>query len=104
MAKFGEKLHTLRKQNHWTQGELAEKLGLSTSAVGMYERGQREPNLETLVAIADTFGIGIAELVEPEKAPAPSELEKEMLALFRKLPEENRPAVVAMIKAAIQRL
>ena len=104
MVKFGEKLHTLRKQNHWTQGELAEKLGLSTSAIGMYERGQREPNLETLIAMADAFGVGLSELIGGEKAPPESELEKEMLSLFRALPKENRPAVLAIIKAAVKEL
>lgn len=104
MAKFGETLHTLRKQNHLTQGELAKKLGLSTSAVGMYERGQREPNLETLTAIADCFGVGLSDLIGGEKAPAKAELENEMLALFRKLPEDRRPVVLAMIQAAIKEL
>ena len=38
MAKFGDILRQLRTENELTQGELAKRLGLSTSAIGMYER------------------------------------------------------------------
>ena len=63
MAKFCEMLRTLRKKENLTQEELAKALGLSPSAIGMYERGQREPNLETLEAFADCFGVSISMLV-----------------------------------------
>lgn len=36
---------------------MADKLGISRSAIGMYEKGEREPNFETLELIADTFNV-----------------------------------------------
>lgn len=36
---------------------MADKLGVSRSAIGMYENGEREPNFETLELIADTFNV-----------------------------------------------
>lgn len=40
-----------------SQQELAEKSGCSRSAIGMYETGKREPDLETLETFADIFNV-----------------------------------------------
>ena len=60
---FREKLYQLRKKAGLTQGELAERLGMTASAIGMYERGKREPDIDTLILIADFFGIRTDELL-----------------------------------------
>lgn len=54
---FGAALRALRTRNDMTQKQLADVLGLSESTVGMYERGKREPEFETLEAIADYFNV-----------------------------------------------
>jgi len=45
---FGVRLKALRMEKGYTQRTLAEKLGISPSAVGMYEQGRREPDNEIL--------------------------------------------------------
>ena len=57
MKNFPVMLRSLRKQAKMTQPELAEKLGISRSAVSMYESGSREPNFAMLEAIADIFNV-----------------------------------------------
>lgn len=54
---FGSVLRQLREERHLTQRELGKVLGISESTVGMYERGKREPDLETLKDIADFFDV-----------------------------------------------
>lgn len=54
---FGTVLRHLREQHKMTQNDLASALGVSESTIGMYERGKREPSLETLEAIADYFNV-----------------------------------------------
>ncbi|HMA60114.1 MAG TPA: helix-turn-helix transcriptional regulator [Halanaerobiales bacterium] len=49
----------LRKRNNITQKELAEKLRITTSSVGMYERGARKPSIEVLIKTANYFDISI---------------------------------------------
>ncbi len=68
MANFGEILRRLRLDNELTQGELGKRLGFSTSAIGMYERGEREPDFEKLEKIADYFGVNINFLLGKEGA------------------------------------
>ncbi len=60
---IGTRMAALRKAAGLNQTQLAKILKVSNSAVGMYEQGRREPSLETLTAIADTFGVSIDFLV-----------------------------------------
>ena len=55
MADFANVLRLLRNEKGLSQQELALSLGISKSAVNMYERGERQPNFETLELIADFF-------------------------------------------------
>ncbi len=57
MGSFQSVLKSLRKSLGLTQDELANKLDVSRSTIGMYESGSREPDYETLEAIADFFNV-----------------------------------------------
>ena len=57
MGDFHNIFKNLRMQNHYTQGQMADLLGISRSAVSMYETGNREPDLDTLVKIATLFNV-----------------------------------------------
>lgn len=57
MGNFKDMLKYLRVRNNLSQSELADKLGVSKSTVSMYEVGKREPDFETLEAIADFFNV-----------------------------------------------
>ena len=59
MGDFKSVLKILRKSNNLTQDMLAKKLGLSRSAIGMYEKGSRKPDYEILEKIADFFNVDI---------------------------------------------
>lgn len=49
---LGERIAALRRRAGLSQAELAERLQISASAMGMYEQGRREPSVDTLVALA----------------------------------------------------
>lgn len=57
MAKFFERLRQLRTARNLSQMELAKSIGISKSSINMYERGEREPGLETLEHFADFFNV-----------------------------------------------
>lgn len=54
---LGSRIAALRRSAGLSQTDLANHLGVSPSAVGMYEQGRREPGAEILVAIARIFGV-----------------------------------------------
>lgn len=59
MAKFEERLKALRTSKQLSQMELAKQLKTSKSSINMYERGEREPGIETLEKIADYFNVDL---------------------------------------------
>ena len=59
MAKFNERLKLLRREAGLSQQDFAKQLGTSKSSINMYERGERQPNFETLELIADYFNVDI---------------------------------------------
>ena len=67
---FGENLRALRKKRGVLQKQLADCLGVSPSTIGMYEQDQRQPDIETLMKIADFFDCSIDSLLlRPTKIP-----------------------------------
>ena len=57
MGDFKNVFKNLRIKSGYTQDGLAEAIGISRSAVSMYENGNREPDFETLEKIADFFNV-----------------------------------------------
>lgn len=57
MNSFGEQLKQLRLAAGLTQQDLADELGISASAIGMYEQGRREPDRVTLLVMSHYFGV-----------------------------------------------
>lgn len=64
---FCDVLKRLRKDRNLTQQQLADKLGLSRSTIGMYEKGVREPDFETSELIADFFNVRLDDLLGRKK-------------------------------------
>ncbi|MBE5886728.1 MAG: helix-turn-helix transcriptional regulator [Lachnospiraceae bacterium] len=59
MSDFKDILKYYRKLNNLSQREFALRLGISPSAISMYEAGQREPDFKTEEKIADFFNIDL---------------------------------------------
>ena len=57
MVDFGNILKTLRLQNHLTQAQLAQKLGLTKSVISAYETGLRMPSYDILIATSKIFNV-----------------------------------------------
>ena len=70
---LGPRIAVLRRAAGLSQGELAQRLQVSSSAIGMYEQGRREPSAEILVALARTFGVTVDYLLTGQ--PMPQELD-----------------------------
>ena len=72
---FAERLMLLRKARQFTQVELAEKIGVTKSAVAYYEASAKNPRLETLKRLADFFDVApeyfMVKNIEQPKKPGP---------------------------------
>ena len=56
---LGARIASLRQICGLSQAELARRLHISPSTVGMYEQGRREPSVDTLVALSRIFGVSL---------------------------------------------
>lgn len=65
---FNDVLRQLRNKAGMSQEELAKRLGMSKSAISMYESGSREPSLEILEAIADIFNVDMNTLTDSKRS------------------------------------
>jgi len=82
---LGETIRQLRQRDCRTQEELALALGVSCQAVSRWEKGGAYPDMETVPAIANYFGVSIDELFGYE-----NEREKKIDTLTEKIYEMNR--------------
>lgn len=60
---LGARIAALRREMGLSQAQLARELQISSSAVGMYEQGRREPSAQMLLALAKLFGVSMEYLV-----------------------------------------
>ena len=100
MANFGSILKDLRTSRGITQGELATMLEVSRSTVGMYETGGREPDFETMEAIADIFNVDMDYLMgrsQVERKHPISPPRKEIPPGFQQLPEMAQVPLIGSI-------
>lgn len=61
-----EKIRVMREINQWSQEEMAEKMGLSTTGYAKIERGQTKLNIDKLLQIANIFQCNASELLPNE--------------------------------------
>lgn len=67
MGNFANIFKQLRMERGYTQEAIAKALGISRSAVGMYESGKRIPDSEDLEKFADFFNVDIDYLLGRSK-------------------------------------
>ena len=63
VATFGDRLRYLRQQNKVKQSDIAKLIGVSERALRFYENGDREPNIDQLIKLADYFSVSVDYLV-----------------------------------------
>lgn len=103
---FSELLRELRSKKGVTQVELAKAIGVSNGNVGDWERGRSKPGYEALVALARYFEIDAGRLLELPPLPSSpptcdgvplSQMETDLLAMFRLLPPAHREEVFELV-------
>lgn len=57
--KYNEVLRQLRKEKNKTIEEVATDLEISKDRYGKYERGERQPDIDTLIILADYYKVSL---------------------------------------------
>ena len=102
MSDFASMLKYLRERENLSQRELALRLQMSPSSIGMYESGKRQPRFEDEEAIADFFNVDINTL-RGRHIPEEPELDartRRLVAYFQNVPKEIQDAVETLLKSS----
>lgn len=110
---IGDTLKRLRTKKGLTSEELCSKIGIKGGSYRNYERNDRKPDYDTLVKLADFYGVSTDYLLGRLTAQPPTDalerlfseksfsaLEEELLRKYMELPHEARQAVVRFINDA----
>lgn len=66
-TEFQRRLQWLREKKRISRKVLSELCGLAPDTVRRYERGEREPRMTSLTALADYFEVSVDYLIGREK-------------------------------------
>lgn len=68
--EIGKRIRTARENKGFSQKDLGESAGLSTTAIALFESGEREiKNLEIIGKIAQVLQVSLKELIEGYEKP-----------------------------------
>jgi transcriptional regulator with XRE-family HTH domain len=95
---LGARLRARREALGWSQAQLAEAVGVTPNYVGVVERGEKLPTLETVEAFGRALGVRIAQLLVED---APDSWADEAAALASAVPVSHRELVIALLRAVV---
>lgn len=64
LSSIGKHIREQRLLKNWTQFELAEKAGLGAGYIGMLERGEKTPSLETFIHLINVLEVSADVVLE----------------------------------------
>ena len=99
---LGKQIKMLRTIRGWTQEEFGKRLGVSKVTVSSYEHGLRVPNVEMLNKLADLFEVTVDYLLGRDETCGASEMEREMIGILRRLPEDQNHMLLEFARFLLQ--
>jgi transcriptional regulator with XRE-family HTH domain len=80
LVALGDRIRELREGKHWSQEEFADRCGLHRTAIGLLERAERNPRLDTLLTLSRALGITVSELLRGLEKRSSIRIEKTILS------------------------
>ena len=94
-----ERIHQLRKERGWSVNNLAMEAGLTQSTLSSMLGRNSPPKIETLISLCNAFGITLAQFFsDKEDMEIVTKEEKELITLYRRLPNDKKQALIELIK------
>ena len=87
-SKIGNRIRMAREEKEWRQEDLAEKIGKTSTYIGMIERGERMPKMDTFIEILSALNVSadiiLCDVVEYGYKIRLSKYEEQICKLERK--------------------
>lgn len=99
MSDFPQILKALRHSRNVTQVQLAKALGYGYTAISNYESGKNEPDIDTLLKIANYFDVPVGYLLEKNSKSYKLDEEVEfVIQKFSQLDREKKDYLLFTLK------
>ena len=98
---LGARIALLRRRAGMSQRSLARALGISPSAVGMYEQERRTPPAELLIAMGGLFSVSTDFLLTGRSAPEDRQALRELLSRFRQGSSLTEPDAALLLSVLL---
>jgi len=101
---FGQRMAVLRQELGLSQAELGRRLEISRGMVAYYETSAKNPSLDFIEKVANTFKVPVGTLIDSEQKARPgrpSRLEQ-LLDEVSHLPKSKQKFVVQMIEGFLR--
>ncbi|MGI2710116.1 helix-turn-helix domain-containing protein [Bacillus cytotoxicus] len=97
---FGRNLRNLRNLQGLSLNTLGKELGVTGSAISSWELGNKEPNFDMLIKVANYFKVSIDYMLnhqvfdnEAQKKEVVSQLANEIYERYKNIPDSKKPMV-----------
>lgn len=102
MDSVGGNIRKYRQIKKLRQEDLAELTNLSPNYIGMIERGEKTPSLETLIAIVNALGVS-ADMVLADALSRGYQIKASLLIeKLDSIPEKDRSRIIAVVETLLQ--
>ena len=99
---IGKNIRRFRTEKKMRQEDLAERAGLSTNYIGMVERGEKIPSLESFIGIVNALGVS-ADMILADILDTGYEIKHSLLNdKLKSLSKHDRERIYAVIDTMIQ--
>ena len=102
MTTIGKRIRFFREEKKWSQEMFAEKLGLSLTYIGMIERGEKIPKLETFIKIANVLSVSADQLLAEVLTTGYAIKSSEMSARIEELSYAEQERIFAVVDTMIK--
>ncbi len=105
LGPLGDRVRELRVERHWSQGELADKIGSDARQISRYEHGRITPSVDVAVKLAETFDVSLDYLLVEGAARrplhAPDHGLGDRLALVGELDDNDRSSLLNVLDGLV---
>lgn len=98
---LGKRIREYRKKHNLTQFQLAERIGIDDKHLSRIELGKNMPQANTILRLAEVFGIEVKDLFEFSYLKPAAEIGKELEGLIQKLTDEQLVMTYKYVKSFV---
>jgi transcriptional regulator with XRE-family HTH domain len=102
---LGRRIAELRKQQGYTQAQLADMIDVKQYVVASYETGRRRPSAALIPELARILGVTVEELIgidQDRRKPGPTPKLQQQIEQLQRLPKSKQKFVSEFLETVLQ--